>query len=115
MHFSTADADDDFGSDGDGSAHTAISNESDFEAEEDADYLALELVNHLPPDKATLLMKNLRAKEYAVQDLLRRNRSLLDSCRKLDEENQGFTEKIERAPVPASTEEPTTKAAAVVV
>eukprot|EP00913_Durusdinium_trenchii_P014929 g14003.t1 len=50
------------------SVHSAISNPSDFAEDEEVDYLALELLHHLPADKADKLMKSLRAKEKAVQE-----------------------------------------------
>ncbi|CAE7868440.1 unnamed protein product [Symbiodinium microadriaticum] len=49
------------------SVHSAISNPSDFAEDEEVDYLALELLHHLPSEKADKLMKSLRAKEKAVQ------------------------------------------------
>ncbi|CAJ1378763.1 unnamed protein product, partial [Effrenium voratum] len=49
------------------SVHSAISNEDDFAEDEEVDYLALELLHHLPAEKADKLMKSLRAKEKAVQ------------------------------------------------
>merc|ERR1719512_15572 len=55
----------------------------------------MDLVTHLPPEKASKLMKNMRTKEKAVQDLLHRNRSLLDSCQRLDDENQALTTKLQ--------------------
>eukprot|EP00435_Cladocopium_sp_Y103_P017529 s972_g4.t1 len=45
--------------------HSAISNPSDFAEDEEVDYLALELLHHLPAEKADKLMKSLRAKEKA--------------------------------------------------
>ncbi|CAE7238289.1 unnamed protein product [Symbiodinium natans] len=54
------------------SVHSAISNPSDFAEDEEVDYLALELLHHLPSEKADKLMKSLRAKEKAVQDGLQR-------------------------------------------
>ncbi|CAL1145233.1 unnamed protein product [Cladocopium goreaui] len=50
------------------SEHSAISNPSDFAEDEEVDYLALELLHHLPAEKADKLMKSLRAKEKAVQE-----------------------------------------------
>ncbi|CAK9063786.1 unnamed protein product [Durusdinium trenchii] len=81
------------------SVHSAISNPSDFAEDEEVDYLALELLHHLPADKADKLMKSLRAKEKAVQDLVTRNRSLLNSCQALDEENQALTDRLKEAEV----------------
>ncbi|CAE7716245.1 unnamed protein product [Symbiodinium sp. CCMP2456] len=79
------------------SVHSAISNPSDFAEDEEVDYLALELLHHLPSEKADKLMKSLRAKEKAVQDLVARNRSLLNSCEALDDENQALTERLKEA------------------
>lgn len=76
-------------------AQSCVSNESDFIEGDDCDYLALEVINYLPSDKAEMLMKSLRSKERAIEDLLRRNHSLLDTCDKLDQENQGATERCE--------------------
>ncbi|CAE7829937.1 unnamed protein product [Symbiodinium sp. CCMP2592] len=93
------------------SVHSAISNPSDFAEDEEVDYLALELLHHLPSEKADKLMKSLRAKEKAVQDLVARNRSLLNSCEALDDENQALTERLKEAEdvvakVPESTPPP---------
>eukprot|EP00929_Paragymnodinium_shiwhaense_P042265 TRINITY_DN21894_c0_g1_i1.p1 TRINITY_DN21894_c0_g1~~TRINITY_DN21894_c0_g1_i1.p1 ORF type:complete len:742 (-),score=316.53 TRINITY_DN21894_c0_g1_i1:46-2271(-) len=93
------------------SVHSAISNESDFE-EDDDEYLALELVHHLPPDKANKLMKSMRAKETAVQDLLQRNRRLLGSCEKLDNENQTLSERLKDAEEAATKAPPPPEAEA---
>lgn len=79
------------------SEHSAISNPSDFAEDEEVDYLALELLHHLPAEKADKLMKSLRAKEKAVQDLVTRNRSLLNNCQALDEENQALTDRLKEA------------------
>ena len=79
------------------SVHSAISNPSDFEEDEEVDYLALELLHHLPSEKADKLMKSLRAKEKAVQDLVSRNRSLLNNCQALDDENQALTDRLKEA------------------
>lgn len=80
-------------------AQSAVSQLSDLEQEEDdeVDYLVLELLHHLPADKSARLLKNLRSKEKAVQDLLHRNRELLSSCRKLDEENQALSDRVKEA------------------
>jgi len=83
--------------DDDASVHSAVSNLSDFQEDEDVDYLALELLHHLPSEKADKLVKSLRAKEKAVQDLLHRNRTLLNSCNLLDEENQALTDRLKDA------------------
>lgn len=85
---------DDSGEEDEESVHSAISNASDFEDDEEVEYLAMELVNHLPPEQASKLLKNMRTKEKAVQDLLHRNRSLLDSCQQLDQENQALTDRL---------------------
>merc|ERR1719443_1640830 len=88
--------DDEVGSEG--SVHTAASNESDLEGDDDdADYLALELVSHLPPDKASRLMKGFRAKERMLEDLVSRNRGLLSTCNRLDEENATLSERLREA------------------
>jgi len=73
----------------------SVSNASDFSEDEEVDYLALEVVNYLPPEKSAKLMKNLRVKERAIQHLLGRNRSLLGTCGKLDQENQSASERCE--------------------
>lgn len=80
-------------------AKSAVSQLSDLEQEEEdeVDYLVLELLHHLPADKSARLLKNLRSKEKAVQDLLHRNRELLSSCRKLDEENQALSDRVKEA------------------
>eukprot|EP00930_Biecheleria_cincta_P095719 TRINITY_DN87655_c0_g1_i1.p1 TRINITY_DN87655_c0_g1~~TRINITY_DN87655_c0_g1_i1.p1 ORF type:complete len:763 (-),score=205.12 TRINITY_DN87655_c0_g1_i1:360-2567(-) len=93
------------------SVHSAVSNASDFQDDEDFEYLAMEVVNHLPADKAEMLLRNLRTKETAVQDLLHRNRHLLESMRKLDDENQELEDRLKevmekgqeekKAPAPA--------------
>jgi len=92
--------------DDDCSVHSAISNPSEFEDDEEVEYLAMDLVNHLPPEKASKLLKNMRTKEKAVQDLLHRNRSLLDSCQRLDDENQALTERVQEAEAQAAAAPP---------
>lgn len=111
-HFGDAEEEDDDAE----SLRSAMSHESDFDEDDDADYFALEIVNHLPPDKASRLMRSLRAKEKAVQDLLRRNQRLLGSCQKLDEENQSLEERLkdsEEAPPPVAPADPKPSAAPV--
>jgi len=82
----------------DESVKSAISNPSDLDdEEEEVEYLAMEIVNHLPPEQASKLLKNMQAKEKAVQDLVHRNRSLLSSCQKLDEENQALADRLQTA------------------
>eukprot|EP00933_Yihiella_yeosuensis_P030463 TRINITY_DN24100_c0_g1_i1.p1 TRINITY_DN24100_c0_g1~~TRINITY_DN24100_c0_g1_i1.p1 ORF type:complete len:758 (+),score=206.01 TRINITY_DN24100_c0_g1_i1:76-2349(+) len=99
------------------SIHSAVSNIEDledFEEDEDVDYLALELLHHLPTDKANKLIKSLRAKEKAVQDLLGRNRSLLNSCNTLDQENQDLSTQLKEASDAAEAAATSSKEAAAV-
>lgn len=95
-------------------AQSCISNEEDFSDDDDVDYLALEVVNYLPEDKASKLMSNLRAKERAIQDLLKRNQSLLEMCDKLDKENQSTTERCDELSKRAEAAETAAKSAPVV-
>lgn len=68
------------------SAHSAISNASDLDDDEGVDYLSLEIVHHLPADIFAKFMKTLRAKEKSMQDLLERNRVVLETCTPINEE-----------------------------
>mmetsp|Transcript_145536 Transcript_145536/g.362888 ORF Transcript_145536/g.362888 Transcript_145536/m.362888 type:complete len:764 (-) Transcript_145536:169-2460(-) len=97
--------------DDDASVHSAISNPSEFEDDEEVEYLAMDLVNHLPPEKASKLLKNMRTKEKAVQDLLHRNRSLLENCQHLDDENQALTDRLQEAEAQAAAAPPPQPAA----
>mmetsp|Transcript_11098 Transcript_11098/g.24467 ORF Transcript_11098/g.24467 Transcript_11098/m.24467 type:complete len:744 (-) Transcript_11098:364-2595(-) len=94
------------------SAHSAISNESDFDGDEEIEYLAMELVNHLPAEQASRLLKNMRQKEKAVQDLLHRNRFLLNSCKELDSENQALSDKLKESETAATAPAPAPAAVA---
>merc|ERR1719440_211370 len=71
----------------------------------------------MPQDKGQKLMGSIRAKERAIQDLLRRNRQLLDTCDKLDQENQSTTERcdeLSRRAEAAEAEAATAKSKATV-
>mmetsp|Transcript_1943 Transcript_1943/g.4960 ORF Transcript_1943/g.4960 Transcript_1943/m.4960 type:complete len:273 (+) Transcript_1943:57-875(+) len=67
------------------SVHSAVSYESGADEEEDAEYLALELLHHLPAEKANRLIRSLRSKEKSMQELQRRHQQLLDSYQRLNE------------------------------
>mmetsp|Transcript_11249 Transcript_11249/g.20560 ORF Transcript_11249/g.20560 Transcript_11249/m.20560 type:complete len:295 (-) Transcript_11249:240-1124(-) len=67
------------------SVHSAVSYESGADEEEDAEYLALELLHHLPAEKANRLIRSLRSKEKSMQELQRRHQQLLDSYTRLNE------------------------------
>jgi len=50
--------------------------DSDSDEDEDADYLVMDLLQHLPPEKAERLMRGLRAKDRRLQALRLENRRL---------------------------------------
>eukprot|EP00927_Polykrikos_kofoidii_P009438 TRINITY_DN13934_c0_g1_i1.p1 TRINITY_DN13934_c0_g1~~TRINITY_DN13934_c0_g1_i1.p1 ORF type:complete len:384 (+),score=84.75 TRINITY_DN13934_c0_g1_i1:77-1153(+) len=62
--------------------------------EEDADYLALDLFHHLPPQMGAKLLKTLRAKEKANQELNRRNKVLAEMVKNLGHENHALSERL---------------------
>lgn len=81
-------------SDSEGSAQSCISYEDEGDAS-DEESVALEVVNYLPQEKAHKLLGMIRGKERVIQDLLRRNQSLLNTCNQLDQENQSATERCD--------------------
>lgn len=78
------------------SVHSAFSNESEFvDDEEDAEYLVLELVHHLPAEKADRLLKSFRAKEKSYQDLVARYQKMVNLSTRVDKENEALTERVD--------------------
>mmetsp|Transcript_43976 Transcript_43976/g.104083 ORF Transcript_43976/g.104083 Transcript_43976/m.104083 type:complete len:275 (-) Transcript_43976:9-833(-) len=92
----------------DESVHSAVSYESGAEDDEDTEYLALELLQHLPVEKANKIIRSLQNKDKALKELQERHQKLLASYQQLSEAKS----KPPAAPAPAPTLTPAAPAPA---
>jgi len=79
-------------------ADALTSDVSDIECDEDeedsSEWLALELVQHLPQEKMSKLLGTMQRREKLLQDARRERKVLLESCKRLKEENEVLTKRL---------------------